>query len=497
MTITLQTPILGPMDASLVRFIDRFKGGAYDDATVDRFGAALTARSPEFGIRASIVAAQIAKETGWFRFGGQVQPGQFNLAGLGATNGGAAGMSYPDIQTGVAAVFAHHLVYIYGARQNWPGALQHYSSLDLRYDAVLSTGRAGSVRVIGDYTNGNWAYSPQFPVGSLANGYAAGIASIADGMTTNGGATVADFPTMADLGFAVRLEPQRLGYFGADRSLADISWWVQHDTEGHYEGDISTLTRTKAGSVHFIIGREWGQLTASVPIRTTAWTPGNDDVAAASVNVEMSGFADARDGGYTDWQYFCNGALFRWCVSAGMVNVPAVYIGKIDANGGPEPDVPGILGHQDVPDGNGGWGGAYHHTDPGPHWDWNRMIAEIGAPPAPPVPVGAHTVDGLPLGEGFFNLLRDLDGPNDARMRSLGLLLESDHDEWLRRADGSVIPVVVARFERDAMLWDRGQTPPPWDVRMPLATETLLRRAPVAVRHLIAPTRGMRGKGPA
>jgi hypothetical protein len=80
MTITLQTPILGPMDASLVRFIDRFKGGAYDDATVDRFGAALMARSPEFGIRASIVAAQIAKETGWFRFGGQVQPGQFNLA---------------------------------------------------------------------------------------------------------------------------------------------------------------------------------------------------------------------------------------------------------------------------------------------------------------------------------------------------------------------------------------------------------------------------------
>lgn len=493
MTIDLSTPIMGKMDVDRTALIPLFSGHQYPANIVSRFLDALIARSKEFGVRASIVAAQIAKETGYFRFGGQVAPGQYNLAGLGATNGGAAGMSYPDIETGVLAVFVHHLVYMFGAVENWPANLQQYLFLDHRYQPVISTGRAGSVKRLGDYTNGNWAFSPQYPIGSLANGYATGIAEIANTITTEAPVATEDFPTIADLGFAVRLEPQRLNFYGDIRPLSDIRWWVQHDTEGYYEGDISTLTRTKNGSVHFIIGREWGQLTASVPIKRGAWTPGNDAVANQSVNVEMSGFADGRDGGYTDWQYFCNGVIWRWCVQQGMTNVPAVYIGKDDQDGGPEPDHAGILGHQDVPDpyNKGRWGGAYHHSDPGPLWDWNRMIAEIGnVQPAPP-PV--NVVDGKVLGQGFYDFYRAYPTENDVRARSLGILLEGDHDEWMRTGAG-IVSVVAARFERAAVIWDRGATPAPWDVRIPLSSETLYRHAPASIAHLARPTERFGGK---
>jgi hypothetical protein len=70
-----------------------------------------------------------------------------------------------------------------------------------------------------------------------------------------------------------------------------------------------------------------------------------------------------------------------------MVNAPAVYIGKQDANGGPEPDVPGILGHMDVPrdDGQPGWGGNYGHTDPGALYDFAKMIGYINGGTVVPV----------------------------------------------------------------------------------------------------------------
>lgn len=380
--ITLDTPMLGPVDVGSVPA--GFYLGAYDAETVDHFWAALLFYAPIFGIRASLVAAQIAKETGWFKFGGQVHPAQFNLAGLGATNGGAAGLSYASIEEGVLAVFVHHMVYLYGDHALWePLQTLGYSSLDERYDAVMSTGRGGTVRVLGDYKNGWWAFSKEYPIGSLDNGYATGIRDIANTLSTE----VQEAP--------VGVPYDRIHFsadYGPDRAVADIGWFVVHDTEGYFAGDEGVLTSAAAPveSASFLIGRtpEDGCVYV-VPIDKTPWCCANQSVDKRGVSVELSGF---RGQAYTDYQYQKLAEVFRWCRSQGMVNVPPVYIGRVDADGGPLPDLPGIIGHQDVPDGAGGWGGEGHHTDPGPTFDWGRLEREIGGGTVPsPAPAPAPT----------------------------------------------------------------------------------------------------------
>ena len=63
------------------------------------------------GVRWDIAFFQMILETGALRFGGDVQPGQNNFAGLGASGGGARGESFGDISTGVKAHLQHLLMY--------------------------------------------------------------------------------------------------------------------------------------------------------------------------------------------------------------------------------------------------------------------------------------------------------------------------------------------------------------------------------------------------
>lgn len=58
------------------------------------------------GVRGDGAFCQSLIETGYFKFGGDVQPGQHNYAGLGAT-GGVPGLSFPDDRTGIRAQIQH------------------------------------------------------------------------------------------------------------------------------------------------------------------------------------------------------------------------------------------------------------------------------------------------------------------------------------------------------------------------------------------------------
>lgn len=62
------------------------------------------------GVRGDGAFCQSLIETGYFRFGGDVHPGQHNYAGLGAT-GGVPGLSFPDARTGVRAQIQHLKAY--------------------------------------------------------------------------------------------------------------------------------------------------------------------------------------------------------------------------------------------------------------------------------------------------------------------------------------------------------------------------------------------------
>lgn len=63
------------------------------------------------GVRAEVVFAQVCKETGFLRFGGDVEPEQCNFAGIGATGGGAQGASFDDVRTGIRAQVQHLKAY--------------------------------------------------------------------------------------------------------------------------------------------------------------------------------------------------------------------------------------------------------------------------------------------------------------------------------------------------------------------------------------------------
>ena len=63
------------------------------------------------GVRADVLYAQIMLETNYLRFGGDVSASQCNFGGLGATGGGAAGASFPDVRTGLRASVQHLKAY--------------------------------------------------------------------------------------------------------------------------------------------------------------------------------------------------------------------------------------------------------------------------------------------------------------------------------------------------------------------------------------------------
>jgi hypothetical protein len=259
-----------------------------------------------------------------------------------------------------------------------------------------------------------------------------------------GGNTMPTLPPQADIGFPVRWHAA--ADVGPDRPMSAIHWFIVHDTEGRPAGDEQVLTDPAAPveSAHGLILPD-GTLVCMVPLNSTAWTPGNDAVAKASVNVELSGFATEP---FTDQQYASLAAYFRWCVSQGM-DVPAEYVGRDER--------PGIIGHQDVGDGAGGWGGSAHHTDPGPLFDWNRLVGEIGGKPAAP-PAGPdffqpdNPYGQIPVKVPFWNRWNALS--------DLGLALPMMG--YAKEAERIVNGRRMQRFERG---WYGTQDAPnPWDI---------------------------------
>lgn len=65
----------------------------------------------KYNVKGDIAFCQMAHETGWLKFGGQVLESQNNFAGIGATNGGAKGAVFASIEDGVTAHIQHLYAY--------------------------------------------------------------------------------------------------------------------------------------------------------------------------------------------------------------------------------------------------------------------------------------------------------------------------------------------------------------------------------------------------
>ena len=63
------------------------------------------------GVRGDFAFAQSIHETGYFKFGGNVKPNQYNFAGMGSTQKGVTGSSYNTAREGIRAQIQHLKAY--------------------------------------------------------------------------------------------------------------------------------------------------------------------------------------------------------------------------------------------------------------------------------------------------------------------------------------------------------------------------------------------------
>ncbi|WP_418629354.1 N-acetylmuramoyl-L-alanine amidase [[Clostridium] scindens] len=141
-------------------------GASYPSAVMGTGGAANITEFCEIlydeavleGIKPEVVFGQAMNETGYLKFGGDVQPDQFNFAGLGAT-GGVPGESFPSVKIGLRAQVQH--LKAYASTENLNSAC-----VDNRFKYV-SRGSAPYVEWLGIQENPKgkgWAAANQYGI---------------------------------------------------------------------------------------------------------------------------------------------------------------------------------------------------------------------------------------------------------------------------------------------------------------------------------------------
>ena len=141
---SLKTPIMGTKTITLEQcrqFLSKQNPNAQDIILFYQEKGEL------LGIRWGYVVAQMIKETGYLKFGGDVLVEQNNFAGIGAVGGGAHGATFSTPEEGVSAHLEH--VYAYASMDPLPVG---FSKVDPRFDLV----KRGSCPNWEDL-NGHWA----------------------------------------------------------------------------------------------------------------------------------------------------------------------------------------------------------------------------------------------------------------------------------------------------------------------------------------------------
>ena len=161
-------------------------------------------------------------------------------------------------------------------------------------------------------------------------------------------------------------------YTKANRKPQAIRQIVVHSTEGAFWPSVRWLQSEQShASSHFVVSRR-GRIVQLVHTSDVAWHAGNMRVNRASIGIEHEGFV-SDPAGFTAKQYVASARLAAYYARASLIPIDRAH----------------FIGHADVPDpfGSGRLGGSDGHTDPGPHWDWNRYLRLVRKFAFPPEPV--------------------------------------------------------------------------------------------------------------
>ncbi|WP_084958168.1 N-acetylmuramoyl-L-alanine amidase [Thermoactinospora rubra] len=143
-------------------------------------------------------------------------------------------------------------------------------------------------------------------------------------------------------------------YAVSNRPASDaIDRIVIHVTQGSYAGTISWFQngpRPNPTSAHYVIRSSDGAITQMVREKDRAFHAGGYN--RRSIGIEHEGYVNNASW-FTDAMYRASAALVR--TIADRYRIPK--------------DRTHIVGHHQVP--------GTDHTDPGPHWDWNRYMQYV------------------------------------------------------------------------------------------------------------------------
>lgn len=135
--------------------------------------------------------------------------------------------------------------------------------------------------------------------------------------------------------------------YGVDRVII-------HVTQGSFASAVKVFQDpAHRAATHYIVGQD-GRVTQMIRELDVAFHAGNRSFNERSVGIEHEGFVD-RPEDFTDRMYASSARLTA----------------AICARYGIPVDREHIIGHVEVP--------GTDHTDPGPHWDWDRYMKLVGA----------------------------------------------------------------------------------------------------------------------
>ncbi|MFE7765519.1 N-acetylmuramoyl-L-alanine amidase [Streptomyces sp. NPDC057438] len=130
---------------------------------------------------------------------------------------------------------------------------------------------------------------------------------------------------------------------------------IIHVTQTTYKNTLPVFWNpAKQVSAHYLLRSGDGRVTQCVRERDIAWHAGDWAYNARSIGIEHEGWVDRPE-------YF-TGAMYEQSAKLTSAICDTYGIPKDRAH---------IIGHHEVP--------GTDHTDPGPHWDWDRYIRLVGS----------------------------------------------------------------------------------------------------------------------
>ena len=186
----------------------------------------------------------------------------------------------------------------------------------------------------------------------------------------------------ADYSLATWAPANHANFKRANRPFTSpITRIVIHTTETSYASAIRFFSHPGAeASAHYVIRSSDGAITQMVRERDIAWHAGNPRYNATSVGIEHEAFIHDCSW-YTDAMYQSSARLVAFLTRKYGIPIDRAH----------------IIGHDHVPDPfhPREFGGADHHTDPGPCWNWPKYMALVRAEAGqiPRLQTGEEVVD--------------------------------------------------------------------------------------------------------